>query len=85
MSVMSYFSANYSYQYAVQILSFFWYLFSWTTDIYVWEEKKKRVVLQERKKVNLVIQVEVSKWKALIADRIIDVILRIAPNKQKNA
>lgn len=39
---MSYFSANYSYQYAVQILSFFWYLFSWTTDIYVWEEKKKK-------------------------------------------
>lgn len=45
---------------------------------FVFGEGKKRVVLQERKKVNLVIHVERSKQnEKLIADRIIDVILRI--------
>lgn len=50
MSVMSNCSANFSYQYAIQIVSFFWYLFSWTTNIYIWERKKKELFYKRGKK-----------------------------------
>ena len=56
MSIMSYFSANHSYQYAVQ--TFFWYLVSWTTFM---SGKEKKILFYKRKKVNLVIQVGISK------------------------